>query len=243
MSMRLLVKAVIGLVVIGLVGLLVYAKGATVSESGVEKKAKQIVSVRFENAHIRSVLRYLSEIIGVNIVLDEGVFSEDGKVIQHGISPRVTVDLKDLPLIDALTIILRAKDLIYRIEENLIWITTPDRMVLKTTTRVKSGEVIGDAELRLEEKAKQLISITYENAHLRTVLTHLNRRSGINIVLDENVFPGEKDPKAGITIHLKDIPLLEALDVILRSKGLRYTIVENIIWISTPERIGRRRPR
>ncbi len=93
-----------------------------------EEKAKQIVSVHFENAHIRSVLRYLSEISGVNIVLDESVFPSAGEILEEQTSPRVTIDLDDLPLIEALTVILRAKNLAYRMEENLIWITTHERM-------------------------------------------------------------------------------------------------------------------
>lgn len=93
-----------------------------------EERAKQIVSVHFENAHIRSVLRYLSEVSGVNIVLDEAVFPAEGVILGGRVSPRVTIDLENLPLMEALTVILRAKNLAYRLEENVIWITTAARM-------------------------------------------------------------------------------------------------------------------
>ena len=93
-----------------------------------DEKARQIVSVRFDNAHIRSVLRYLSEVSNVNIVLDESVFPRGESGEGAGTSPRVTIDLKDLPLIEALSVILRAKNLVYRLERNLIWITTAGNM-------------------------------------------------------------------------------------------------------------------
>ncbi len=133
--------------------------------------------------------------------------------------------------------------------------------------------VVSPAKLRLEKKARQLISLDFENAHLRKVMRYLSKVSGINIVLDENVFPigfegeGEAAPAAAVpipdeeaaitdaqapveekvtlgdisprvTIRLKDIPLIEALDVILRTKGLNYRLEENIIWITTEENLA-----
>jgi type II secretory pathway component GspD/PulD (secretin) len=54
-------------------------------------------------------------------------------------SPRITIDLQDLPLIEALRVILRAKNLAYRMEENLIWLTTPERMAAeKLVTKIYS---------------------------------------------------------------------------------------------------------
>ena len=36
---------------------------------------------------------------------------------------------------------------------------------------------------------------------------------------------------------MKNIPIDEALDIILRTKGLKYRLEENIIWITTEERL------
>ncbi len=139
----------------------------------------------------------------------------------------------------------------------------------KSKTEEEVTEKISAARLRLEKKAIQFISLDFQNAHLRKVLTYLSKVSGINIVLDESVFPPEAErektpapaPPAGeetapavptaavaveevtsggharVTIRLKDIPLIEALDVILRTKGLSYKIEENIIWITTEENL------
>ena len=139
-----------------------------------------------------------------------------------------------------------------------------------------------EAKRKLTEQARQVVSLDFDKAHLREVLTYLSMVSGINIVLDETVFPddeevseeeidikeepaepekteGELDiedivvegegeeaateePAATVvsprvTIHLKDIPLIEALDIILRTKSLKYRLEENVIWISTPDRL------
>ena len=55
----------------------------------------------------------------------------------------------------------------------------------------------------------------------------------INIVIDETVVPKSET----VTIHLKSIPLDEALDIILRTKGLKYRFEENIVWITTEEKL------
>ncbi len=88
--------------------------------------------------------------------------------------------------------------------------------------------------LLLEEKAAKVIpSIDFTDARLKDVIEFLAVSNDINIVIDETVVP----PNETVTIHLKNIPLKEALDIILRTKGLKYRFEENIIWITTEEKL------
>lgn len=120
----------------------------------------------------------------------------------------------------------------------------------------------------MEEKALQVIpEINFTDAHIRDVLQYLSRVSGINIILDEDIFiqrgggelgipveveiTGESQdiytpqpvPSAGaiisdrVTISLKNIPLIEALKYILTAKGLKFRIDEYAIIVSTPQRL------
>ena len=90
------------------------------------------------------------------------------------------------------------------------------------------------ARLELEKKARQIIpSINFTEAQLKEVIEFLAVSNDINIVIDETVVPKEET----VTIHLKDIPLEEALDIILRTKGLKYRFEENIVWITTQEKL------
>ena len=136
------------------------------------EQAKLRVTLSFDNAHLREVLTTLSEVSGINIVLDETLFPADDNnpgisdnvreeavldqvedeieiedieldedtakgISVSDVSPRVTKDLNDIPLIDALDIIIRAKGLQYRLENNVIWITTAERLVDKNmVTRI-----------------------------------------------------------------------------------------------------------
>jgi type II secretory pathway component GspD/PulD (secretin) len=50
--------------------------------------------------------------------------------------------------------------------------------------------------------------------------------------------PPPKISTPKITIFLKQIPLLTALDIILRTKGLKYKIEKDFIWISTADKLA-----
>lgn len=117
----------------------------------------------------------------------------------------------------------------------------------------------------MEEKARQIIpEINFTDAHIRDVLKYLSDISGINIVIDEDLFPNmswtESVPdevevdslnnnltefygsqgalSSRITISLMNIPLIEALKYILSVKGLKFRIDEYAIVVSTPERLS-----
>jgi len=122
-----------------------------------EKLMTPIESMKFENAHLRVVLKFLSDIGGVNIVLDESIFQPEETMTaetpvgaypsaagynvpeytkpttyygeRQYISPYVNIDIVTrTPLIDVLKSILAQKGLAFKKEKNAIWITTPEVM-------------------------------------------------------------------------------------------------------------------
>ncbi len=81
----------------------------------------------------------------------------------------------------------------------------------------------------LEKKFSKRISLELENADLLTVLRGLAETAGINIIASKNV-------KGTVTVHLKDVPWIDALDVILKSVGFTYRIdPTGIVRIATGE--------
>lgn len=96
-------------------------------------------------------------------------------------------------------------------------------------------EIKSAARLILEKKAHEIIpSIDFTDAQLKDVVEYLALSNDINIVIDEEVI----DSVSGVSIHLKTIPLIEALDIILRTKGLKYRFEDNIIWVTTAEKLA-----
>ena len=141
----------------------------------------------------------------------------------------------------------------------------PEKVDQKEEENGKKEQIKSPQQLLMEEKAKQVIpEINFTDAHIRDVIKYLSDVSGINIVIDEDIFPkiekaesvknkidvdgnGEEsvseEPEMGvvsdrITISLINIPLIEALKYILSAKGLKYRIDEYAIVVSTPEKLS-----
>ena len=67
-----------------------------------------------------------------------------------------------------------------------------------------------------------LVTVHAEDAHLPSILAILAKESGYNIVTDPNVNRQEK-----ISIHLDDVPIEQAINLVVRAVGLSYEVVGN----------------
>jgi type II secretory pathway component GspD/PulD (secretin) len=68
------------------------------------------------------------------------------------------------------------------------------------------------ASMATAAAAVQRISMNYQDADVREVLTSLAEAEGVNIVIDDSV-------KGNISLNLNNVPVTEALDLIVRTKG------------------------
>ncbi|MFH1062077.1 MAG: hypothetical protein V1747_04235 [Candidatus Omnitrophota bacterium] len=94
-----------------------------------------------------------------------------------------------------------------------------------STAKIKKPEVAA-----LKQKAMQKnVSIDFTNAQISNVLEFLSEVSGINIIMDETAVASA----GNIGIHLKNVSLVQALESILRSKGLGYRFENDFIWVSS----------
>lgn len=84
----------------------------------------------------------------------------------------------------------------------------------------------------LEEGLKRLVTIDADDAYLPSVLTILAEKSGFNIVTSPDVTKHEK-----ISIHLKDTPIGEAMDLVVRAAGLSYEVVGNSFLVAKAEKL------
>lgn len=74
------------------------------------------------------------------------------------------------------------------------------------------------------------VTLDFRDADILSVLRILSLKSGLNIVADEAV-------KGVVTIRLVDVPWEQALDVILRTYGYAYEREDNIIMVTTSEKL------
>jgi len=74
---------------------------------------------------------------------------------------------------------------------------------------------------------RTVVSIDAEDAYLPSVLSILAAKSGFNIVTGPGVSKEER-----VSIHLKDTPIEEAMNLVVRAAGLSYEIVGNSFLVA-----------
>ncbi len=82
------------------------------------------------------------------------------------------------------------------------------------------------------EENNSLITIHAEDAFLPSILAILAKESGYNIVTDPNVNQQDK-----VSIHLDEVPIEQAINLVVRAVGLSYEKVGNSFLIAEPKKL------
>lgn len=77
------------------------------------------------------------------------------------------------------------------------------------------------------------LSLDFQNVEVRAVLKVIADFTGLNIVAAESV-------SGNITLRLKDVPWDQALDIIMRARGLDKRVNGNVIWIEKSDDLLKR---
>jgi len=93
---------------------------------------------------------------------------------------------------------------------------------------------LSQAEEEVSGYTGQPISLDFRDTDIRDVLRILADISGINIIATDDV-------SGRITLRLINVPWDQALDVVLQANGLEKVQVNNVVQVSTAERLSRER--
>tara|TARA_B100001123_G_scaffold104961_1_gene121833 strand:- start:234 stop:1739 length:1506 start_codon:yes stop_codon:yes gene_type:complete len=108
-------------------------------------------------------------------------------------------------------------------------------LVLPLLALVYGQETSGSSSGSIDNQNKEelnLVTVHAEDAHLPSILAILAKESGYNIVTDPNVNRQEK-----ISIHLDDVPIEQAINLVVRAVGLSYEVVGNSFLIADPKKL------
>ena len=108
-------------------------------------------------------------------------------------------------------------------------------LVLPLLALVYGQETSGSSSGPIDNQNKEelnLVTVHAEDAHLPSILAILAKESGYNIVTDPNVNRQEK-----ISIHLDDVPIEQAINLVVRAVGLSYEVVGNSFLIADPKKL------
>ncbi|MEA3347246.1 MAG: hypothetical protein U9Q21_04065, partial [Candidatus Auribacterota bacterium] len=87
----------------------------------IEKNLQQVIpSIKLKDANLKYVVKHLSGLSGINILLDPAA--------REIADQNITISLTDIPLLEAIKYIVRAKGLAYRIDDYAVVITTSERL-------------------------------------------------------------------------------------------------------------------
>jgi len=78
----------------------------------------------------------------------------------------------------------------------------------------------------------ELISLNLKGMDIRDILKVLSQKSGVNIVADSEI-------KASVTLYIRDVEIMDALDIIVGINNLAYKQEGTLIRIMTDERYER----
>lgn len=178
---------------------------------------QDLVSVELKDAELQDVIRLLASKTGTNIVIDSGV---QGKV---------TVKLTDVPLENALQLILSTQGYGYRQVGNVIVVASPDRLdkfeTMKRTTKPVATQVIPLENARASDVAKNIQSTNPEakvevDSRLNALIVTApvdSIRSIKGLVSQLDVAP---PPPTPLTTEVLQLSYTSAKDVVAQMKGL-----------------------
>ena len=192
-------------------------KQATVRKSVADILKEKLIDLNLEKTDIRDILDHISKAAGVNICFCEGEAQEKADY-------PVTTYLRNVSAFETLDIITRISGLSYYIDRNIVWVGKFDE--LKELMKTKTLENI------LKQKK---IDLNFSNADIRDVLSYIAEATETNIHLYERNPEGRS--AYPVSMLLKGISALGALDVITRTKGLSYYIDDYVVWVGKEDEL------
>ncbi|MGQ9685022.1 MAG: AMIN domain-containing protein, partial [Thiobacillaceae bacterium] len=75
------------------------------------------------------------------------------------------------------------------------------------------------------------LTLNFQNVEIRAVLQVIADFTGLNIIASDTV-------TGNITLRLKDVPWDQALDIILRAKGLDKRVTGSVIWVAPRDELA-----
>jgi hypothetical protein len=187
---------------------------------------KELISLDFQNANIINLFRIIAEFSGFNLILSPEV------------SGFVDVRMFDVPWNKALEIVLANSSLGREcFGENAVRIASIEE--LDSEAALKADNVKdGKSEVSSKSKEskdscfpifsgnKELVSLDFQNVHIKNLFRIISEVSGFNLILSPDV-------SGFVNIRMLDVPWNEALEIILANNSLgRECFADGVVRIA-----------
>lgn len=242
------------------------------SEYKNEERLLERVTFDFKNIHLSDVMDYLSDNVDASINWDYTVIqpadydafknrtapwkSPPRAMLPPGVTTDgmvMSINAKEFQIRDALKLMLRPLGLTYVVDENILWISSIDRIRTDVPDAMQP-----QPDNRILKTLEGPVGMVFENIHVTDMLDFISDNYEVNAVLDQRTLTPKKyttdkygqyygSPKAlcdtcepqtdGMIrlINVKKVAIREALDVLCRQLNLAYRIINGRIVVSRQE--------
>lgn len=179
------------------------------------KVLDEVGDMSYQQRTLTDVLTDLKERLKIAITLDP-------VVTQFGINPNlptVTVSLKQVKLRDGLRAVLAPYNLRFGLVREGLYVSTEEGLLIR--------------------QVRQRVTVDCDGTPFATAAKQLAAETGANVILD----PRLKDKAAAaVTLKLDDVPLETAVRLLAEVGDLRVVRMNNVLFVTTPERAEKLRP-
>lgn len=208
---------------LALIGLAGPAHAAPVPDGGkggdalaaARKALDETGDMNYQGRTLADVMADIKTKTQVDVILDPSLVNFGIDTTQ----PMVTVTVKQVKLRDALKTLLAPYNLRFGLVREGIFISTEEGLTLR--------------------QLRQRVNVDCDAIPFATTMKQLGADTGANLVLDPRL--GEKATRA-VTLKLDDVPLETAVRLLAEVADLRAVRMNNVLFITTPERADKLRP-
>jgi hypothetical protein len=147
------------------------------------------ISLDFKNGNLNDIFRLMADVSGTNTVIVPRATEAAGKLTMH---------VKEMPWDKALELMLAPNGLVFRLQDNVLFIGTPEQI---GPERTFSGA---------------RIDVRFNNRDVREALQSLAQEGGATVVIDEGITDR-------VTLLCSRVRWDQAFDVVARSHGLDWS--------------------
>jgi hypothetical protein len=175
------------------------------------------VTIQAENKSLTEAVALFKEIGKAEIFLDTGTIQMMGMDIN---TPAVTIDVKDVPLKDAMIKAFATVNLRCGVTAQGIVVSTDEGITVR--------------------QLRQRVNLDAENRLLGDVLKGLANETGANVVIDPRIAKKAADEK--ISLKLDDVPLETAVRLAADVGGYAVIRMSNVLFVTSEARAEKLRP-
>lgn len=176
------------------------------------------VTINFSQMPFSEAMGFIQEVSGLNLVLSRAA-------LEH-LDEEVTLQVKDLSLYDALTLISQQVECTFRIHAGAVLVCQPGERVVPAPVM---GANVQGVKARLRD---QRITINLNQTPLEEAIDFFQAITGLNYVLSADAAGLSDEP---ITLHLRDLALADAMTLVLQQAGCDWQVTNEVVHVDAIE--------